>query len=215
MLGIYSLWLKLDNNRTSNSISLFVYEEIMLSSIYPSIIPLSTNSLITIYGMNFINPETINNSNILQCQFTYYNQSKLMPANYISSSQITCLSYIFNFTNVTGIEQVSVSVTNNRHTFSQNQLTLIYTNMFEIQINSVVPSFGPSSGSAITVTGVNFEEYSTIYCRFADVFHPATVLSEIQLTCRSPAIQINQSYVVPFGLSTDINVKLIMFFFVF
>eukprot|EP00940_MAST-03C_sp_MAST-3C-sp2_P002705 g2705.t1 len=144
---------------------------------------------VTAYGAGFRNIES------LSCRFG----SKIVPASFLSSSQIVCSAPPGR----PGI--VSFEVSNNGLDFSSSELQ--YYRQAEISLAAIFPRRSLHTGNIpVFVSGANFANSTSLSCRFGDLVVRATLISENLITCIAPsrvASHVNVSGLVPFEVTNN------------
>lgn len=158
-----------------NSDIMFEYHSpVTIMSIFPINGPESGNTLVTIYGANFIK-----NGN-LTCHF-----GKVKVAGrWVSKEKITCNSPMLK----PGSHAVSVSM---------NDVDIIssytyYRSDHELDVLMVLPSISMSTGTHLTILGKSFVPSDDLYCSFGEYGTTLAVyVGPTEINCRSPEIGIS------------------------
>jgi len=162
----------------------------VFTSLSPSGGPFSGGTHVLVSGYNFVD------SYELGCKFVDGDNSEvIVPARYISTTRVECVTPA-STSSLAASKTVSVWITMNGIDFitinGEFNAVADFTYQSETSISSINPSFGPSEGgTAITVTGSNFELGKALSCRFGNsgdhaVKVNAVFVSESQVTCISP-----------------------------
>ena len=162
--GFVSLEVTFNGKDFTTSGTQFGYiPDASFTSMSPLFGPVSGGTVLLISGYNFVD------SSKLSCKFG----AVAVSARFISSSQIECnvppqiQIQIDNSEN-----EVVVSITMNGADYispdeSTSTTSASFTYRTETTISSITPSFGPSTGgTAITISGANFEFSKSLSCRF-------------------------------------------------
>lgn len=146
-----------------------VHEPLEIGRIYPSSGPSTVGTVVSVYGSGFI--DTIE----LGCLFG----TNLVPANFISENEITCRSP----SQMAGL--VVFQVTCNGVDVSKENFQFLYYH--DVSVAKVSPSQGLASGqNAIFISGNNFQNLTSLRCKFGLSFSRGHYISSTAITCIAP-----------------------------
>ncbi|GMH75268.1 hypothetical protein TL16_g06703 [Triparma laevis f. inornata] len=172
-----SISLNGGSNFVSGSYTFTSHESVSPSSIYPMSGPVDGNSMVSVYGANFIDTED------LSCRFG----DEVVPATFVSASLLTCVSPPLPSTATTTTALLQIST--NGVDYSTTTSTP-FTYSQPVSIDSISPLTGPETGSTrVTLTGANFNENDPLVCEFGSESHrvAATVISSTVAICTTPS----------------------------
>eukprot|EP00960_Hanusia_phi_P005707 165927-Hanusia_phi.AAC.1 len=124
--------------------------------------------------------------------------TKIVPGQYLSSSLLKCDAPSHEPGNVV------VAVSFNRLDFTESTVIIEYYS--SVMLGSLMPSFGPKSGSSlVSVSGSGFQAERSLSCSFGDLTTPATVIHQRILVCKTPS---QNPGLVDFALSNRKGMKI-------
>eukprot|EP01084_Bolivina_argentea_P257521 433890_1 len=212
--GFVTIEIEATNGEITTQNKLFkYYDEIYLDYTVPTTSRTTGGDIITIYGNNF----EFSPINWLQCLFSLSNASLstttslIVIAKWISETEIKCNAPDFAIADLSSNIQYEAYIqisNNNGIEWSDNIINITYRNDLLINATTISPVYGPSTGTEITVTGVNFPADKQIACQFGnDKFRSiAHVISNVLLTCHAPSVMrsmVNDSWSVQFILVSE------------
>lgn len=173
-------------DRTEDGTLYHYYKPPFLFDSVPRQGPVSGGTFIKVIGTNFTNTGNIT------CKFG----KKTVPAKYISSSEVSCLTPVMS---EPGIVDLTISMYGG---LDSSPVKYLYYNTPVIQ--TILPISGPDYGyTQIAVQGANFVDLGgdqTVCVFNKTVFTNATVMSEELIICDSPPMVNKQGYsLVPEG----------------
>ena len=143
---------------------------VAVSRVLPSAALTTGNTPVTVLGKNFLN------SSSLVCRFGI---QTVDAQEFLSPFRIVCVAPAATTGGVT------VEVSNNRHDFTRDGVTVMYFDAPVVAM--IVPSSGPAAGqSIVTVVGDKYINAKGLSCKFGEVAGPAEYVSPSLITCRSP-----------------------------
>jgi len=146
-----------------------------LDNIYPVLGSVNGGTVVTIQGTNFLQESN------LHC--TFGNTGSSVPAAFVSSQQITCItpavSYPLNASIALHFEENDNYVQGSQF-FSYHR---------ELSLEDVSPSRGfTTGGTLVTITGTGFMDVPTIACRFGSILVEGRFKSSNEIECLSPQV---------------------------
>jgi hypothetical protein len=140
----------------------------------------------TLYGMTEVSVigHGFENSSLLYCRFGTGHESVVPAIDYISSTEITCISPPSLLTG-----SVAVQVSNNGFSdlasFSESTTLFVYDEA--IEPFDVIPPLGPVSGNTSTrIVGNGFLNTNELQCRFGNLVVAAVWISREEIRCQTP-----------------------------
>eukprot|EP00644_Phytophthora_capsici_P005984 jgi/Phyca11/98430/e_gw1.2.43.1 len=148
-------------------------------SLEPNHGPLQGGTEVVVTGINFLN------SSSLRCKF---GESVTAAAAFLDSKHFTCIS-------PSGFKEGDVYVEIANHgLFGKTLATSMFTNSkkvftydSELEIHSVFPSLGPTTGNfSVQITGGKFRKTDAVRCKFSEIVVVATWISYDEIMCMAP-----------------------------
>ena len=169
--GTYSL--EVTNNLvdyTSNNVQFLYVTTPAVTSVAPTLGPVSGGTVVTVVGSNFYS------TSLLRCRFG----ATAVTAVFVTATQIQCSSPAL----AASTNAVEVSVNNQVFTANAVQFQHIATET----VTTVSPLFGLTVGNTLVqVSGTNFFNSPLLTCAFGTARVSAIYLSATRVTCMSPA----------------------------
>jgi hypothetical protein len=144
-----------------------------VTSLDPAFGSFEGGDLVTVYGGVFLNDRTV-------CRFSSPGWSQVVPARWISASQIECRSPPARPSNA------QVEVSSNGKDFSSDGI--VFTYLGPPTLASIWPDSGPlGGGTPVTITGRNFFYLDKSVCRFGTEDSRVVFVSSEVVICPSPS----------------------------
>ena len=159
----------------------------------PSLGPTTGNTLVTVYGANFVTAQTA----------CYFGATVAVATTVSNSTALVCQAP------ARAAGSVYLELTNNNRDFTTQRFVYLYYGAFTCllfvwyirkltsgcaaspTVTSVYPTTGSvAGGSVITVTGAGFVQRQTLTCKFGTAVSAAFWHSTVLLTCASPAVAV-------------------------
>lgn len=187
-----------DFTDVENSVEFQYYPPPKVSKIVPIYGPKNGGTVVTVYGENFIDFDQY-----LRCSFG----TKAVPGIYISSTMMYCVSP-FSDTVVAGMPfRITLNDQQNTHE------DIKYYYYPDPSIMKLTPDRGPTTGGTVVmIEGQDFDPFNDelnivnnhndTYCRFGnDFITPATIYSDILMSCVAPPSPIIRTVLVDITLN--------------
>jgi hypothetical protein len=169
-----------------NSVVLFLFSPVVrVFSLFPTAASVSGGTKVSVLGSSFLNTSS------LFCRFGHQET----PATYFSSTSIECQAPR------SSPGSVVVEVTTNHFDFSSSGRDFLY--LEALQLDTIVPSVGPSSGGTIvSISGLSaIPAAGAILCRLENKILTAALVSAHTLVFTTPEFPAGS--VVPVEVSTN------------
>ena len=143
-----------------------------ITQVKPSTGPQSGGTLVTLIGTNFLN------SPLTLCRFG------TVPRNttWLGATAVTCFAPAAQSTG-----NVSIEATNNAQDYTNFGFLFRYD--ASATVTALNPAYGVrDGGSLVTVTGTNFQNLNTLFCRFGNTKGLAVYVTATEIVCTAPAV---------------------------
>ena len=174
-------WLSLyETAAAADSYVRFTYvSPISVKALSPKSGPVEGGTGIIVHGSNFVS------SDVLRCRFGSPHLGgvgAVTPGVFLSETRVRCV------TPALPAGRISVELTTNNVDYTSNFVQFEYK--VQSKVHSISPRFGSiEGGTRVMVTGQNFQETRTLYCRFGSAVElvRATWVASTLIECVSPS----------------------------
>ena len=157
---------------TTDGIEFAIIQRAIVLSIFPHTGPSSSETMVTVRGLNFVS------SPLLACSRTFESQAAL-----VSSSLISCRM------SPKGTSNTTIQISNNGQDFSSSSFLFQFTDNPAVSVLSLTPSVGPIKGGGwITAWGLGLSSIHSIKCRFGSQASEVRSIGSSKFECKVPPL---------------------------